>query len=141
MLPSTQKTFLLPAMIAFAPLQAADPLSVQELAALLRVLSTQAGFAGRIACRDLDMTIQLKKDGLSTDPRSAIAWAATAEQARSYKAEGKFVVCADSALFKEGASLAIVRENGKMGLVLHAANSQGTGVTLSDAILKVAKRV
>lgn len=141
MLPSLRKAILLPALVAFSPLQSADPLSVQELAALLRVLSAQAGFAGRIACRDLDMTMQLKKDGLSTDPRSAIAWAANADQARAYRAEGKFVVCSDLALFKEGAALAIVRESGKMGLVLHTANAQGTGVTLSDAILKVAKRV
>lgn len=54
---SIRKAILLPALIAVAPLPAADPLSVQELAALLRVLSTQAGFVGRVACRDLDMTI------------------------------------------------------------------------------------
>lgn len=135
------KCLLIPALVTSVPLQAADSPTVEELAALLRVLTAQAGFAGRIACRDLDMTVQLKKVGLSTDYRSSIAWAATADQARAYRAEGKFVVCADPALFKDGAAMAIVRENGQMGLVLHAANSQSTGVTLSDAILKVAKRV
>jgi len=135
------KVLLIPALVTIVPLQAAESPSAEELAALLRVLTTQAGFAGRIACRDLDMTVQLKKVGLSTDFRSSIAWATTPDQARAYKAEGKFVVCADPALFKDGAAMAIVREKGQMGLVLHGANAQGTGVTLSDTILKVAKRV
>lgn len=141
MFQSYGKALLIPALITGVPLRATEAPTAEELAALLRVLTTQAGFAGRIACRDLDMTVQLKKVGLSTDYRSSIAWAATPDQARAYKAEGKFVVCADPILFKDGAAMAIVREKGQMGLVLHAANAQGTGVTLSDTILKVAKRV
>lgn len=121
--------------------QASATFSTQELASLIRVLSAQAGTPGRIACRDLDLSIQLKKDGLSTDPRSPVAWASDANQARNYRAEGKFVLCADPALLKEGAALALVREGGRTGLILHTVNAQASGLTLSDAILKVAKRI
>lgn len=131
---------LFPLAMIVAQAQAV-PFSTQELATLLRVLSAQAGTPGRIACKDIDLSLQMKKDGLSTDPRSPVAWASDAAQARAYKADGKFVICADPALLKEGAALAVVREGGRTGLLLHSANAQASGLTLSDAILKVAKRI
>lgn len=128
-----------PALLLLALGQTAMPAS--DLAGYLRLLSTHAGSPGRIACRDLDMAASLKKQGISTDPRAPLAWAANAEQVKAFASEGKLVVCGDPALLPLGAALVITREGSRTSLLLHARHAQASGVPLSDAILKVARQV
>lgn len=117
----------------------ASDLSVQELAGFLKVISANAGSPGRIACRDIDMAMALKKSGISTDVRSVAAWAVDASQTRTYATEGKFIICPNPTLLREGASLAILREQGHPVLLLHAGHAKATGVQLSDNLMKIAR--
>ena len=131
-------------LIAFSILvstaMAATPsVSAAELTPFLKVITASAGAPGRIACRDIDLSMQLKKDGLSPDARSPVAWAASAGQVASYLAEGKLVVAGDAALLSQGAAIAIVKEQGKPVILVNAKNVAASGVTLSDALMKIAR--
>jgi len=76
---------------------------------------------------------------VSVDARSRVAWATTASQAQGFSQEGKFVVVGERGLLSEGASLALVREHGRLVLVLHRRNALNAGIQLSDALLKLAQ--
>lgn len=124
-------SFCLPALCATPP---APP--VEILAAHLKRLSALAGLPDRIACRDVDMAMALKREGIGIDPRSPVAWAATAAQARAFRAEGRFVVCADPALLPEGAALVLRLQGGQLRMDLHRAHAVASGLPLSDTLLK-----
>lgn len=128
---------LFPLVLLAAP--SATPQSVAELAPYLKMLSAQAGSPGRVACRDADMAFALKKEGVSLDALSRVAWAQTAAQVQAFVQEGKFVIVGSVALLSEGASLALVREGGRLALVLNVKNAHATGVPLSDALLKLVR--
>jgi hypothetical protein len=130
---------IIPALMLLA--QGANDLSPAELSGILRMVAQQASAPGRIACRDLDITVALKKDGLSTDPRSPVAWASDASQARAFAEAGKFVVCGSEELLQAGGALAIVKRSGKTELILHLKHAGASGVQLSDALMKAARRL
>ena len=113
-------------------------LTPAEMTPFLRVISASAGAPGRVACRDIDVSIQLKKDGLSPDAKSPVAWAASDSQLKSFLAEGKLVVCGESSGLKAGASIAVFKENGKTVIAVSIKNAAAGGFTLSDALLKIA---
>lgn len=117
------------------------PPTVAELAPILKMICTQAGTPGRLACRDADMAFALKKEGVSLDARSQAAWAATPEQVRAFAQEGKCVIVGEERLLREGASLALVREGRTVGILLHHRNAQASGINLSDALLKLSRPV
>ena len=110
--------------------------SVAILAAHLKRLSALAGLPDRIACRDVDMAMALKREGIGIDPRSPVAWAATAAQTRAFRAEGRFVVCADPTLLPEGAALVLRLQGGQLRMDLHRAHAVASGLPLNDAFLK-----
>jgi hypothetical protein len=131
---------LLPSLFLVLLVSPAPPaVSPGELTSFLKVISASAGAPGRIACKDMDLSIQLKKNGLSPDAKAPLAWAANEEQLRGYLAEGKLVVTGDAGLLAAGAGIAIVRENGKPVIRVQACNLAASGVTLSDALLKISK--
>ena len=122
------------------PAMAGTPsVSAAELTPVLTVITASAGAPGRIACRDIDLSMQLKKDGLSPDAKSPVAWAASAGQVASYLAEGKLVVAGDAALLSQGAGIAIIKEHGKPVILVDSKNVAASGVTRSDALMKIAK--
>jgi hypothetical protein len=116
-------------------------LSPAELTPFLRVISASLGTPGRVACKDIDLSMQLKKDGLSPDGGAPLAWANSGNQIKGYLAGGnRLVVCGEENGLKEGASIAIFKENGKPVLVVSIKNATANGFTLSDALLKIATR-
>jgi hypothetical protein len=131
----------LPAFAILLSLSTAEQITPGELSPFLRVISSAAGAPGRIACRDIDEAMQLKKDGLSPDAKAPVAWAANLAQLKAYQAEGKLVVSADPASLKEGASILITREHGKPVVVIDTRNATATGVPLSDALMKIARHI
>jgi len=132
----------LPTFVLLLSLSAAEPqISPGELSPFLRVIANSAGCPGRIACRDIDEAMQLKKDGLSPDAKAPVAWAASPAQIKAYLAEGKLVVSGDPASFKEGASIVIAKEHGKPVVVIDTRNAAASGVTLSDALMKIARHI
>jgi hypothetical protein len=61
--------FLVPVLIA--SLTAVPPgISPKEMSPFLRVISASLGAeaAGRVACKDIDVAMELKRDGLSPEP-------------------------------------------------------------------------
>jgi hypothetical protein len=105
----------------------------------LKVISASVGTPGRVACKDIDLSIQFKKDGLSPDAKAPVAFAVSSAQIKAYLADGKLVVCGEELGLKEGASIAVFKENGKPVLVVNLKNAAATGLTLSDALLKIAR--
>lgn len=135
MLRSASVLFLAPVLLAGSP-----QVSAGELTPFLKVISASAGAPGRIACRDLDLSMELKKSGLSPDAKAPVAWAANESQLKAFLAEGKLVVAGDAALLAEGAGIAIVKtKGGKPEIHVNSKNVAASGITLSDALLKISK--
>jgi hypothetical protein len=133
---------LLPACIVLLGLSTAAPhITPAELSPFLRVISAGAGAPGRIACKDIDEAMQMKKDGLSPDAKAPVAWAANLAQIKAYLAEGKLVVSGDPADFKEGVGIVITREHGKPEVIIDTKNAAASGVPLSDTLMKIAKHI
>ena len=60
---------------------------------------------------------------------------------RALKAQGRFIIVPNLDWLKAGGCIAIVVEGGKPQLYLHVANPKTSGVTVSDAITKIAKKI
>ena len=117
------------------------PMSPAELIPFLRVISASMGTPGRVCVKDIDLSMQLKKDGLSPDGGAPLAWAKNENQVKNYLGDGKrLVACGDEHFLKEGASIAIFKEGGRPVLVLSVKNAAANGFTFSDALLKMATR-
>ena len=131
---------LLPVLILMPVASATTPrVSPVELTPFLKVITTSAGSPGRIACRDMDLGLQLKKSGVSPDASSPLAWAANETQLKDYLAEGKLVVAGDATLLASGATIAVVKEHGKPVILISARNLAASKVTLSDSLMKISR--
>jgi hypothetical protein len=130
------------ALVALACLPlAADEVPVEEAAKFLRILATNSGSEGRVACKELDMVIQMKKQGISVDAKANVAWAFTPSQTRFYLEEKKLVVCSSRKLFAEGGAIAFERINGRLTILYHQANLDKSGVHLPDSFLRLAVKM
>lgn len=120
-------------------LGAADlPPAIQ--AKFVKILAAAAGSPGKVICKDSDVMGELEKLGVSQDAGSKVAWAKSGEVA-GLKAAGKFVICSKLDDLPKGGSIAIVEEGGKPQIYLHMGNIAASGVTLSDSVLKIGKRL
>lgn len=113
----------------------AQGVPVEEAARFLLILATSAGSEGRVACRELDMVMQLKKSEISVDAKANVAWAFTSGQTKFYAGQGKLVVCSSRRLFADGGVVAFERINGRLTVFVHQANLGRTGVNLPDSFL------
>ncbi len=120
-------------------LSAADlPPAIQ--AKFVKILAAAAGFPGKVICKDAEVMGELEKIGVAQDASSKVAWAKSGEVA-GLKAAGKFVICAKLDDLPKGGAIAIVEEGGKPQIYLHMGNISASGVTLSDSVLKIGKRL
>ena len=124
-------------VMAAMPL-AADGVSVEEAAKFLLILASSAGSEGRVACKELDMVIQLKKQEISVDAKANVAWAFSPSQTKFYLGEKKLVVCSSRKLFADGGAIAFERINGRLTVFYHPANLEKSGVRLPDSFLRTA---
>lgn len=129
---------LLPALL---PALQAEGVPVQEAAKYLLILAASAGSEGRVACKELDMVAQLKKQEISVDAKAQVAWSFTPEQTRFYAEQGKLVVCSSRKLFSEGGIIAFERVGGRLTVFVHRANLGRSGVILPDTFLKLAVKM
>lgn len=132
--------FALPCLLSVLPL-AGGELPVEAQAKFIKILAISAGSPSRIACNDPAVMAQLAKMGFTQDPAAKVAWAANENDVRSLKAPGRLIICGKLELLMAGGSAAIVDESGKPSIYLSMLNLSNTGVTLSDAVLKIAKRL
>ena len=135
------RRLLLGLAILLASPARAEGLPVELAAKYLLIVAEAAGSTGRVACREMDMAMYLKKQGISVDAKASTAWAFTAAQARDYGAEGKFVVCNERKLLAEGGCLAFEKVSGRILVFVHQANLARSGVKLPDSILNGAVKI
>ena len=131
-----------PALAALAVLPlAGEGVPVEEAAKFLLILANSAGSEGRVACKELDMVMQLKKSEISVDAKANVAWSFTPDQTKFYAGQGKLVVCSSRKLFTDGGAIAFERIAGRLTIFVHQANLGRSGVTLPDSFLRVAVKV
>jgi hypothetical protein len=114
------------------------PLETQ--AKFVKVLLSSSGQFG-FACNDEALKKKLEEMGVSVGPGFKFAWGSSEPEVRALKAQGRFIICPNVAWLNSGACIAIVEEAGKPQLYLHSANTKASGVTVSDAIMKIAKKI
>ena len=135
------KTFVMAATLSLvsAGLSAGElPPEVQ--AKFIRIIASSAGSAGKVNCKDAAVGAELTKLGVASDPSSKVAYAGTEGEVKSLKASGHLVICGTLGWLSSGGSIAIVEEGGKPRIYLHMGNIGGSGVTLSDAVLKIGRK-
>lgn len=113
------------------------PTDVQ--AKFVKILALNAGAGSKVSCKDSTLLAELTKAGVSPDTGSKVAWASTEAELASLK--GKMIICGQVNWLSKGASIALVEEGGKPAIYLHMQNISASGVTLSDAILKIGRRI
>ena len=113
---------------------------VDTQAKFLKVLLSSSGQFG-FACNDEVLKKKLEEMGVSVGPGFKYAWGASEPEVRALKAQGRFIICPNVDWLKSGGCIAIVEEGGKPQLYLHTANPKASGVTVSDAILRIAKKL
>ena len=116
----------------------AEGVPVEEAAKFLLILANSAGSEGRVACRELDMVMQMKKSEISVDAKANVAWAFTPDQTRFYAGQGKLVVCSSRKLFADGGAIAFERIGGRLTIFVHQANLGRSRVALPESFLRVA---
>lgn len=115
------------------------PADVQ--AKFVKILASSANSAGKVACKDAAVAAELGKLGVGADSASKVAWAGNEGEVAALKAAGKLVICGKLEWLPKGGSIAIIEEGGKPQIYLHMGNIAASGVTLSDAVLKIGKRL
>jgi len=128
-------------MVLAAPSAHADGVSVPEAAKFLLILAGSAGSEGRVACKELDMVFQLKKQDISVDAKANVAWSFTSEQTRFYAGQGKLVICNNRKLFVDGGAIAFERIGGRLTIFVHQVNLGRSGITLPDSFLRAAVKM
>ena len=133
------RTLVVPALMAVVSLPlAAEGVPLEEAAKLLLILAASAGSEGRVACKELDMVIQLKKQDISVDAKANVAWAFTPAQTKFYLEEKKLVVCNSRKLFANGGAIAFERVNNRLVIFYNQVNLEKSGVHLPDSFLRSA---
>lgn len=127
-------------VVASLPIYA-EGVPVQDAAKFLLILAASAGSEGRVACKEMDMVMQLKKQEISVDAKANVAWSFTPEQTKSYASQGKLVVCNSRALFTEGGAIAFERIGGRLTIFVHQVNLGKSGVTLPESFLRAAVKL
>ena len=113
---------------------------VDTQAKFLKVLLSSSGQFG-FACNDEVLKKKLEELGVSVGPGFKYAWGSSEPEVRALKAQGRFIICPNVDWLKSGGCIAIVEEGGKPQLYLSTANTKASGVTVSDAIIKIAKKI
>jgi hypothetical protein len=115
------------------------PADVQ--AKFIKILAGSANSAGKVSCKDAAVQGELSKIGVNNDPGSKVAWAGSDGEVKALKGAGKLVICGKLEWLQSGGSIAIVEEGGKPQIYLHMGNIAASGVALSDAVLKIGKKL
>lgn len=129
-------TFLALPIIMAAPSYGSE-LPAVMMAKFIKIIAGDNG----VACKDSNLAKELAALGVKVTPSGKLLYAATEGEVAAGKAAGKLVICPDLSLLPKGGTLAIVEEGGKPQIYLHMGNLAASGVTVSDAILKIGKKL
>jgi hypothetical protein len=117
----------------------AQELAPETQAKFLKILLSSTGQFG-FSCTDPGFKGKLEANGIAVAPGFKMAWAASEAEVKTLKAAGKLVIVPKLAWLKVGGSVAIVEEAGKPQIYLNVGNVKASGMTLSDTIVKMAKK-
>jgi len=117
----------------------AGELPTETAAKLVKVVVNGAG--GKISCRDGAMKAALEASGVQTDGFAKIVWSSSAAEIKMLKAQNKLIITSRPEQLAMGASIAISEDGGRPKIYLHPGNLAASGVTLSDAVLKVGEKI
>lgn len=133
---------MIPAALAlvFTFVMDAQTAPVETQAKFVKVLLSSSGQFG-FACNDEALKKKLEEMGVSVGPGFKFAWGSSEAEVRALKAQGRFIICPNVAWLNAGGCIAIVEEGGRPQLYLNSANTKASGVTISDAIMKIAKKL
>jgi len=127
------------ALAAVTGLRAQSP-GLEVEAKFVKVLLTSTGQFG-FCCNDAALKKKLEEMGVSVGPGFKFAWGSSEPEVLALKAQDRFIVCSNLEWCKRGACMAVVEEGGKPQLYLNTANAKATGVTLPEAIVKIARKI
>lgn len=136
-----KSTFTLAALVmGAASFAAAGELPAELQAKFIKIICSNAGSAGKIAVKDAAIAGALSGMGVANDGGAKVAYAGTEADVAAFKSQGKMVICPKLEWLPKGGSIAVVEEGGKPAIYLHMQNISASGVTLSDAVLKIGKK-
>jgi hypothetical protein len=110
-------------------------------AKVVKLLAASAGSPGKVACKDPALSAELAKGGCVNEPGAMVAYATSEEEVRSLRGAGKLVICGRVSLLAAGAAAAVVEEENRPQIYFHMAHLNETKVTLSDAVLKIGRKL
>lgn len=124
-------------LVLASPLVGGDlPTGIQ--AKFVKIIAGSGG-ATAVACKDGAMTGEFKTVGLAVDGGSKVAYAGSEADLGAFK--GKLIIVPKLEWLPKGGAIAVVEEGGKPAIYLHMGNISASGVTLSDTILKIGKKL
>jgi hypothetical protein len=127
------------ALLLLASLPAWSDVAPDLQAKFLKVIATHASSKGRVAVTHEGIKAELEKLGVSVDASANVAFAGQESELKAFVAAKKIVVCGRIEWLPQGASIAILEENGKPAIYMHTGNLEATGVKVSPAILRIGR--
>jgi hypothetical protein len=128
---------VIPLVCLGGPILAGD-LAAPTLAKFIRVLM-QSTTLKAVACADKELAGELGNLGVALDPEAKLAWTENEKDIGHLARQGKLVICGNRAFLAAGASIAVINEGGRPAFYINIKNLAGTGITLPDNIMKIAK--
>ena len=117
----------------------AGELPADIAARIVKVVVNSSG--GKIVCRDGAMKAALESAGVQTDAGARIVWSSSPVEIKMLKSQGKLIITSHPEMLAMGASIAIAEDGGKPKVYLHPGHLAASGITLSDAILKIGEKI
>lgn len=117
----------------------AGELPAETTAKIVKVIVNGAG--GKINCRDSAMKSILEANSVSTDGNASIIWSSAPGEIKMLKGQHKLIICSRTEFLAMGAAIAIIEDGGKPKIYLHPGNIAASGITLSDAVLKIGEKL
>lgn len=108
---------------------------------VIRILATSVGPAGKVQCKDPVLQVELARLGLYQEGSAPFAYAGTEAEVRAFRSAGKLVICGRVDWLAAGAAIALVEEHDHPQIYFHLANLAAGPVVLSDAVLKLGKKI
>lgn len=134
-----KRALRLSTLTLMATLPAAADVAPDLQAKFVKVIARHASSKDRVAVTQAGLKAELEKLGVSIEASARVAYAGSLEEVKAMAAERKLVVCGNLAWLPQGASIAIVEENGKPAIYVHTGNLEATGIKVAPAIMRIGR--
>ena len=115
-------------------------LAAPTVARFIRVIVFSTG-GGEVACSDKEVAGELSALFVPIAKASKVVWVGSDQEVAKLGKLGKLVICGRVDLLAAGGAVAIVAEGGRPTIYVNTKNLAGSGLTLSDSVLKTCKVV